>query len=69
MRRLLKKDVKFQQTEECTAELNLIKSFLIENPILHHCNQRETCIYTDVSLVGLSGVILQSSDDRLPLVC
>jgi len=70
MRRLLKKDVKFQWTEECTAELNLIKSLLVQNPIMKPLqSDRETYIYTDASLVGLSGVILQFSDDGLPHVC
>ena len=70
MRRLLKKDTKFQWTEECTAELNLIKSLLIQNPILQPLQtDRETYIYTDASLVGLSGVILQFNDEGLPHVC
>jgi len=69
MRRLLRKDVKFQWTQECESELMELKQLLISNPILRPLQpEKDVYLYVDASQIGIGACALQYHENR-PYVC
>jgi hypothetical protein len=64
--RLLKKNCKFIWSEECERNFQLLKSLLINPPILVYPNfAKKFIVTTDASGVGLGAVLSQIGDDGL----
>ncbi|KAG8493037.1 hypothetical protein CXB51_010357 [Gossypium anomalum] len=58
--RLLRKDVKFEWTEECQQSFEELKKLLIEAPVLVQPESgKEFVVYSDASLNGLGCVLMQ----------
>ena len=63
---LLKKDIKFEWTEECENSFNDIKLYLCSSPILAiYDRQKDIVIEVDASRLGLGAVIKQTQEDGL----
>jgi len=59
-----KKDQKFVWTENCQQELDQLKKFLLEAPILQPIkNDRPIYLYIDASTIEVGGAVLQFGDD------
>ena len=60
MTRLLRKDVKFEWTEECQQSFEELKKLLTEAPVLIQPESgKEFVVYSDASLNGLGCVLMQ----------
>ena len=60
MTRLLRKDVKFEWTEECQQSFEELKKLLTEAPVLIQPESgKEFMVYSDASLNGLGCVLMQ----------
>ena len=60
MTRLLRKDVKFEWTEECQQSFEELKKLLTEAPVLIRPESgKEFVVYSDASLNGLGCVLMQ----------
>ncbi|KAG8503702.1 hypothetical protein CXB51_001695 [Gossypium anomalum] len=60
MTRLLRKDVKFEWTEECQQSFKELKKLLTEAPVLVQLELgKEFVVYSDASLNGLGCVLMQ----------
>ena len=60
MTRLLRKDVKFEWTEECQESFEELKKLLTEAPVLIQPESgKEFVVYSDASLNGLGCVLMQ----------
>ena len=60
MTRLLRKDVKFEWTEECQQSFEELKKLLTEAPVLVQPELgKEFVVYSDASLNGLGCVLMQ----------
>ena len=60
MRELLKKDTKFQWTEECEASFQELKKHLVTSPVLILLDQcKDYEVYCDASRRGVVAVLMQ----------
>jgi len=70
MRELLKKDTIFKWTEECTKELEDLKTALISKPIIGAIDENNDIYVTvDTSKMGLGGHIFQKGKDGQIYTC
>ena len=67
IQKLLKKNVKFEWTEECDAAFKMAKETLMRDPILYHPDPNTPWIIeTDASKTAFAGVLLQPyTHDRI----
>ncbi|KAG8473048.1 hypothetical protein CXB51_034976 [Gossypium anomalum] len=60
MTKLLQKNIKFEWSEKCQKSFNQLKTLLTEAPVLVQPESgKEFVIYSDASLHGLGGVLMQ----------
>jgi len=63
MRQLLRKDVPFEWTAQCDAELAYLKKCLVSDPILKPIDpNRDLILSTDASCTGLGFCVMQADD-------
>ena len=61
MQKLLKKNMKFEWTEECNAAFKTAKETLMRDPIMYHLDPNTLWIIeTDASKTAFAGVLLQA---------
>lgn len=66
LHQLLRKDVKFEWTDECEHTLNLIKNYLCSKPILAIYDiKKPIFIETDASFKGIGATLKQPQDDGI----
>ena len=67
---LLKKDTKFNRTEDCEQAFNVLKTKLIEAPILRYPQfDKEFVLAVDSSQYSIGCVLSQEHDGKLYLIC
>ena len=61
---LIKRETKFEWTEECEKAFESAKAILVSDPVLKLYNQSKRCyLFTDASGVGVAGVLKQVQSD------
>jgi RNase H-like domain found in reverse transcriptase/Reverse transcriptase (RNA-dependent DNA polymerase)/Integrase zinc binding domain/gag-polyprotein putative aspartyl protease/Integrase core domain len=69
IRELLKKDVKFNWTEQHTKSLEKIKELILSNATLAYPNMNETMfVQSDASSAGISHALLQRQDGKFKVI-